>query len=67
MEIIDSRDFKVPEGRIRKWANKVGLPKELDIVMADRAENSISEENDAAGSQSPVTESNAEPDTMDSG
>ena len=61
MEIIESRDFKVPQGRIRRWADNVGVPRELDLIMTQRAENSISDE--MGGSNSESSEGN----TLDSG
>ena len=58
--MVDSRLFKVPKNRIRKWANDVGLPADVDLSMTERAENSISE--DAADD-----EENSEANTFDSG
>ena len=57
MELVESRVFKVPKGRIRKWADNVGLPKDTDMSMTARAENSVSEEDDAADGESDTLDS----------
>ena len=62
MELVESRQFKVPQSRIKKWAENVGLPKNVTLSTAERAETSISEENDAADGTD-VSEAG----TMDSG
>ena len=48
LELVDSRVFKVPKGRIRKWAEDVGLPKNTDFSVTQRAETSVSDDADAA-------------------
>ena len=58
--MVESRLFKVPKSRIRKWANDVGLPADTNLSMTERAENSISE--DAADE-----DENSEANTFDSG
>ena len=42
----------MPKSRIRKWANDAGLPNHSVLTTAERAETSISDENDAADDNS---------------
>ena len=68
MEIIESRDFQVPKGRVKKWAEKVGLPADVNLSLAERAEKSISDETDAANSpESSSSGPNTDSNTFDSG
>ena len=60
LELVESRLFKVPKSRIRKLANNVGLPEDINLSVAERAENSISD--DAADD-----ENNSDNNTLDSG
>lgn len=46
VDLVDTRDFQVPMGRIKKWANKLGIPKDAEIVPTNQAESSISTESD---------------------
>ena len=62
MELVESRQFKVPKSRINKWAENVGLPKDAAVSTAERAETSISEDNDAADN-----DAQSEANTFDSG
>ena len=52
---MDSRVFKVPKSRIKKWAENVGLPKDTNLSMAERAETSVSEDADAAEDENSET------------
>ena len=68
LEIVESRDFQVPKGRVKKWADKVGLPADVNLSLAERAEKSISDETDAANSPvTPSSETNTGSSTFDSG
>ena len=58
--MVDSRLFKVPKGRINKWATNAGLPSDVEVQVTERAENSVSED---AADEDDHSESN----TMDSG
>ena len=46
VDLVDTRDFQVPMGRVKKWAQKVGIPKNAEIVPTNQAETSISTESD---------------------
>ena len=46
VDLVDTRDFQVPMGRVKKWAQKVGIPKDAEIVPTNQAETSISTESD---------------------
>ena len=46
VDLVDTRDFQVPMGRVRKWAQKLGIPKDAEIVPTNQAETSISTESD---------------------
>ena len=46
VDLVDTRDFQVPMGRVKKWAQKIGIPKDAEIVPTNQAETSISTESD---------------------
>ena len=46
VDLVATRDFQVPMGRVKKWAQKLGIPKNAEIVPTNQAETSISTESD---------------------
>ena len=59
---MESRQFKVAKQRVKKWARDAGLPEDANLSMTQRAETSVSEENDAADD-----DDHSEPDTLGNG